>query len=180
LQQYRATCRAQDCDWTREGTRAEVDAAATRHGADHQTAKRWRARCTWDGCDWSTTGAEQWVRGADKRHKAEHRAERDERDVRRAARYQWRGTPNPTQRRLLEQVRAGALGAYRCSVHVPTGATFDVWYPTNVSARDGLWWPALEQAGLVVARPMWAGGPVPRGVWQLTAAGRRVLEGGAA
>jgi hypothetical protein len=179
VQQYRATCRATDCDWTLEGTRDEVDASAAQHRADHVAAKRWSARCTW-GCDWSTTGSEKWVRGAWERHKAEHRAATDERDARRAARYRWRGTPNPTQRRLLEQVRAGALGAYRCRVRYGfTGVPFYVWYTTNVSARDGLWWPALERAGLVVARPMWSGGAVPRGVWQLTVAGRRVLEGGA-
>jgi hypothetical protein len=182
-QQYRATCRAPECDWVFDGTEDIVQEAVAAHRAEHEAArpKRWRARCTWDRCSWKTTGDEQWVNRAWERHRAEHRAEAKQREERRIARYRWRGRPNPTQRRLLELVRAGAVAAYECRIFVvATGVEGTRWYPRGLSRRDDHWWPALMEAGLVRVRPTWSGGPVREGVWQLTRAGRAALDGGAA
>lgn len=178
VQQYRAKCSAPDCDWTFEGDLATTEAKAAQHKVDHRGARRtWRSRCTW-GCGWSTTGSEKWVRGAWERHKAEHRAASDAREERRAARYRWRGKPNPTQRRLLEQVRMGSLAAHATLTYiVATGASGLHWYPSNLSRRDSPWWHALVEAGLVTVRPTWSRGGQPTGVWLLTKAGRRLIEG---
>lgn len=140
-------------------------------------ARRWRARCTWTGCAWARTGSEQWVRAAWDRHRAEHIAAADAAEQRRRERYRWRGHPNPTQQRLLHQVSTGTVGAYECRVHIlATGTSSHVWYPTNLTGQQKLWWPALVQAGLVHPRPLWSGGPVREGIWQLTAEGRRLLD----
>jgi hypothetical protein len=181
VQQYRAKCGAPDCDWVFEGDLTTTEAKAAQHKADHRDARRrWQARCTWDRCDWSTTGSEKWVRAAWERHRTGHRAAAGEREARRAARYRWRGKPNPTQQRILEQVRANSLAAHSTLITVvAANQQFVRWYPSNLSRRDSLWWPALVEAGLVVARPTWLQGGQQTGVWQLTAAGRHLLKGGA-
>lgn len=180
-QEYRATCRASECGWTFDGAEDVVHQAVAAHRAEHQAArpKRWRARCTWDDCSWSTTGEEQWVKRAWERHRAEHRAAAQLREERRAARYRWRGKPNPTQRRLLNLVQTGSVAAYECRIFVvATGGDGTYWYPRGLTRRDEHWWPALVEAGLVRVRPMWNGGPVREGVWQLTSAGHEQLGTG--
>lgn len=181
VQQYRATCRAPECDWVFDGVEEAVQEAVAAHRAGHRAAqpKRWRVRCTWDRCSWETTGDERWTKRAWERHRAEHRAAAQQRDERRAARYRWRGKPNPTQRRLLDLVRTGSLAAYECRIYVvATGEEGTQWYPLGLARRDVHWWPALVEAGLVRVRPTWSGGAVREGIWQLTPAGRECVQDG--
>jgi hypothetical protein len=164
-----------------DGAENVVQEAVAAHRAEHRAArpKRWRARCTWSDCSWATTGDERWANRAWERHRAEHLAEARKREERRLARYRWRGKPNPTQRRLLELVRVGSVAAYECHIYTASGSG-TVWYPRGLARRDDYWWPALVEAGLVRVRPTWGGSPVRGGVWQLTAAGRAVLDEGMA
>lgn len=141
------------------------------------SAGRWRATCRGIRCEWSTEGSRAWCDKAVERHRAEHRARREQKEQARERRYRWRGRPNPTQVRLLEEVSAGTIHAHRTTVWVVRPGSGDtsseVWYASGLRGPRMLYWPALVQAGLVRARPTFRDRD---GVWLLTDAGREVLE----